>query len=416
MYKIKLLTITLSILFFAQLVQSQNNTNSPYTRFGYGDISDTNNGEQRAMGGVSIGSRLNTGINSVNPASYSSVDSMTFMFDLGVAGMMSHFSDSRGAVTKANGNLEYLSLQFPVTKWLGFSAGALPYSFVGYDFYNTGTTITINQPKNDTISNTKSFNGSGGFSQVYMGLSANLFNHVSLGVNGYYMFGTINNSRDVSYSATSGFTSTTEYNTLKANNFRYRLGAQFYNTFAKKHDVTLGVIFEPKAKLNGNFKKTLSGILVEPTDSSSSFETPGIYGLGLYYTFDKKLSIGIDYSIQQWKDAQFSGKTDSLGNRSKISIGVDYMPNPISRKYSDHVHYRAGFNLSDSYFNVNGQQLPKNYGFSVGVGLPLKNSSTVLNASLEYGKIGSTSLLNEEYYKLTFNFTFNEHWFFKRKL
>ena len=92
------------------------------------------------------------------------------------------------------------------------------------------------------------------------------------------------------------------------------------------------------------------------------------------------------------------------------------MPNLISRKYSDHVHYRAGFNLSDSYFNVNGQQLPKNYGFSVGVGLPLKNSSTVLNASLEYGKIGSTSLLNEEYYKLTFNFTFNEHWFFKRKL
>ncbi len=416
MYKIKLLTFTLSILFFAQLVQSQNNTNSPYTRFGFGDISDTNNGEQRAMGGVSIGSRLNTGINSVNPASYSCVDSMTFMFDLGVAGMMSHFSDSRGGITKANGNLEYLSLQFPVTKWLGFSAGALPYSFVGYDFYNNGSTITINQPKNDTISNTKSYNGSGGFSQVYMGLSANLFNHISLGANGYYMFGTINNSRDVSYGATSGFTSTTEYNTLKASSFRYRLGAQFYNTFAKKHDVTLGVIFEPKTKLNGNFKKTLAGILVEPTDSSSSFETPGIYGLGLYYTYDKKLSIGIDYSIQQWKDAQFSGKTDSLGNRSKISIGVDYMPNPISRKYSDHVHYRAGFNMSDSYFNVNGQQLPKNYGFSVGVGLPLKNSSTVLNASLEYGKIGSTSLLNEEYYKLTFNFTFNEHWFFKRKL
>jgi hypothetical protein len=248
-----------------------------------------------------------------------------------------------------------------------------------------------------------------------MGLSANLFNHISLGVNGYYMFGTINNYRDVS-SSSSSFTSTTEYNTLKANNFRYRLGAQIYNTFAKKHDVTLGFIYEPKAKLNGNFKKTLSGILVEPTDSSNIFETPGIFGLGLYYTFDKKLSIGVDYSLQQWKEAYFSGKRDSLGNRSKLSIGVDYMPDAKGRKYSDRIHYRAGFNVSDSYFNVNGQNLPKNYGVSLGIGLPLRNSSTVLNATIEYGKIGSTNLLNEDFYKLTFNFTFNEHWFFKRKL
>ena len=276
--------------------------------------------------------------------------------------------------------------------------------------------LIIPGEKNDTVSFTKSFNGSGGFSQVYLGLSANLFNHISLGVNGYYMFGTINNYRSVSYSATSGYTPTTEYNTLKANNFRYRLGAQFYNTFAKKHDVTLGVIFEPKATLNGNFKKTLSGILIEPTDSSSSFDTPGIYGLGLYYTYNKKISIGIDYSLQQWKDAKFSGKKDSLGNRSKLSIGVDYMPNPTSRKYSDHIHYRAGFNLSDSYFNNKTLNLPMNYGFSAGIGLPLKNSSTVLNASFEYCKIGNPGLLNEDFYKFTFNFTFNDHWFFKRKL
>ena len=416
MYKNKLFAIVLSIFLFAQLAQSQNNTNSPYTRFGFGDISDTNNGEQRAMGGVSIGSRVNTSINTVNPASYSAVDSMTFMFDFGVAGLLSHFSDSRGGVTKGNGNIEYLSLQFPLAKWLGFSAGASPYSFVGYDFYNKDTTYINNLSKRDTVAYTRSFNGSGGFSQVYMGLSANLFNHISLGVNGYYMFGTINNYRDVSFNATSGYTSTTEYNTLKANNFRYRLGAQIYNTFAKKHDVTLGVIYEPKAKLNGSFAKLSTGVLTDTIAPDYRFETPSIFGLGLYYTFDKKLSIGVDYSLQQWKDAQFFGKTDSLGNRSKLSIGVDYLPDPKGRKYSDRIHYRAGFNMSDSYFNVNGQNLPKNYGVSLGIGLPLRNSSTVLNATIEYGKIGSTSLLNEDYFKLSFNFTFNEHWFFKRKL
>ena len=415
MYKNKLFAILISIFLLTQLTQSQNNTNSPYTRFGFGDISDTNNGEQRAMGGVSIGTRNNTGINNVNPASYSAVDSMTFMFDFCVAGLMSNFSDSRGTVTKGNGNIEYFSLQFPLSKSLAFSAGALPYSFVGYNFYNSGIQITKDLTKNDTTSFSKSFNGSGGFSQVYMGLSINLFNHISLGVNGYYMFGTINNYRDLSFSS-SDIYSTTEYNTLKANNFRYRLGAQFYNSFDKKHDLTLGVIFEPKAKLNGTFKKTLSGVLTEPTDSSDSFETPCIYGLGLYYTYDKKLSIGIDYNMQLWKDALYSGSTNSFNNRSKLSVGLDYMPNPKGRKYSDRVHYRGGFNLTDSYYNVNNQILPKNYGVSVGIGLPLRNSSTVLNVGFEYGKIGSVDMLNENYYKLSFNFTFNEHWFFKRKL
>jgi len=40
----------------------------------------------------------------------------------------------------------------------------------------------------------------------------------------------------------------------------------------------------------------------------------------------------------------------------------------------------------------------------------------MLNASIEYGKIGSADLLQEDYLKLTLNIVFNEHWFFKRKL
>ena len=416
MYKNKLFLILVSIFVFSQFSNSQNNTNSPYTRFGFGDISDNNNGEQRAMGGVSIGTRLNTSINSVNPASYSAVDSMTFMLDLGVTGLVSHFSEGNASVNKGNANLENITMQFPLTKWLGFSAGMLPYSFVGYQFSKSDTTYLNDIQKTDSIGYARSFSGNGGFSQVYMGLSANLFNHISIGVNAYYMFGTINNYRDISFSNVNGFTSTTQYNTLKANNFRFRFGTQIYNTFDKKHDFTLGLIYEQKAKLNGSFSTITTGVLTDTVPPKYGFETPTMYGVGLYYTYDKRISVGIDYSLQQWKDAQFFGKTDSLGNRSKLAVGFEYLPNPKGRKYSDRVRYRAGFNTSDSYFVVKGQTLPKNYGFSVGLGLPLKNSNTVLNATFEYGKIGSTSLLNEDFYKLTFNFTFNEHWFFKRKL
>ena len=97
MYKNKVFLLIIISSFFVQFSISQNNTNSPYTRFGFGELSDANSGEQRAMGGVSIGARSNQNINVVNPASYSSVDTMTFMFDVGVSALASRFTDPNGS-------------------------------------------------------------------------------------------------------------------------------------------------------------------------------------------------------------------------------------------------------------------------------------------------------------------------------
>ena len=36
---------------------AQNNTNYPYTRYGYGDLSDQNFGNSKAMGGIAFGLR-----------------------------------------------------------------------------------------------------------------------------------------------------------------------------------------------------------------------------------------------------------------------------------------------------------------------------------------------------------------------
>jgi len=422
MYKNKAFLLVLSLLFLAQFAVAQNNTNSPYTRFGFGDISDTNAGEQRAMGGVAIGSRANYSINTVNPASYSAVDSMTFMFDIGVSPIISRFSNAAGSKTTFNANLEYITMQFPLAKNIGFSAGLLPYSFVGYNFFRNDTTYTTPHVDGfDSIPNRTKFWGQGGFSQVYAGLSANLFNHVSLGINTYYMYGSVQNNR--SMRLTNASDSTVQYNTITANNFRFRYGVQFYNTFAKKHDVTLGLIYEQNARLNGSFSQITNSVLSETTLASkndSIFELPTMFGVGLYYTYDKRLSIGLDYSLQQWANSKFFGKTDSLSSRSKIALGIEYLPNPRGRKFVERIRYRAGINMSDSYYKMNGSIQPKNYGLSLGVGLPLynnvTNTVTMLNASVEYGKIGATNLLREDYFKFTLNVAFNEHWFFKRKL
>ncbi len=421
MYKNKVLVLVLSSLVCIQFVVAQNNINSPYTRYGYGDISESNSGEQRALGGVAIGSRSHSYINTVNPASYSAVDSMTFMFDIGTSALSSRFSDTNKSVRTFNANLEYLTMQFPLSKGMGFSAGLLPYSFAGYNIYNIDQ---IKGSEDNTISTSKSFTGNGGFSQVYTGLSAKIGKHISLGANIYYMYGSVNNTRSLRIGSLPD--STMQTNSIKASNFRLRYGIQYFTTFDKKHDVTLGLVYEHKAKLSGDFSQRTAGVLNDTTINNYQFEMPTVFGIGLNYTYASKLSIGLDYSLQKWADTKYfwnpttSTNAETLNNRSKLSLGIEYTPNYLARKFSDRVHYRVGSNISNPYYTIPGVTLPKNYGLSLGIGLPLYNKFTqtvsTLNASIEYGRIGSSTNLRENYFKFTMNLVFNEHWFFKRKL
>jgi hypothetical protein len=422
MYKNKVLVLVLSSLMSLQFVVAQNNINSPYTRYGYGDISETNSGEQRALGGVAIGSRSHSYINTVNPASYSAVDSMTFMFDIGTSALSSRFSDANKSVHTFNANLEYLTMQFPLSKGMGFSAGLLPYSFAGYNMYNIDS---IPNPEGGSVYTAKNFTGNGGFSQVYMGLSKKIGKHISLGANVYYMYGSVNNTRSLRILG-STTDSTLQTNSIKASDFRLRYGIQYFNTFDKKHDVSLGLIYEHSAKLNGDFSQITAGVLSDTTINNYQFELPTVFGIGVNYTYDNRISIGLDYSLQKWASTKYfwnpttSTNAENLNDRSKLSLGIEYTPKPLGRKFSDRIHYRVGSNISNAYYNVPGVTLPKNYGLSFGIGLPLYNKFTqtvsTLNASIEYGKVGSSTNLREDYFKFTMNLVFNEHWFFKRKL
>ena len=50
----------------------------------------------------------------MNPASYSCMDSLTFLFDFGVAGQLSWFDDGNARQNDINGNVEYIAMQFPI--------------------------------------------------------------------------------------------------------------------------------------------------------------------------------------------------------------------------------------------------------------------------------------------------------------
>ena len=418
--KITSLFIVFILTMIPAVLHSQNSTNSPYTRFGYGKLADQTFGAQRGMGGIGFGLRNSQIINPLNPASYSNVDSMTFMLDFGAMIQRAWYEDNlnNSKAKKTNGNLEYLAMQFPLSKNLGMGLGLQPISYVGYSY---GDTVRMNEV--DGLAQ-YSYNGSGGLSKVYTSLSYNLFQRLSVGVNVGYLFGDLVNSGMFSNSV-SGSYNVYRADTLRASGLLYEAGLQYHYPLGKNKSLVFGAIYSPKIEINSNVHKGVISYnqngTIENSDNhvarDSIFELPETYGIGLTFNDRNKFTIGADIKYQKWASAKFHNKADTLSNQLNINIGGEYIPNNQSSNFLNRTRYRFGVHYTDSYIKVNGAGYDE-YGASVGLGIPMSDRRSFLNFAFDYTLVKPEvkTMIDEQYFKITVSYTFNELWFFKRKV
>lgn len=400
----KSLYILLLMLLATTGLMAQNAASSPYSLFGVGELNDNVPNAFRAMGGVGIGMRSNRVINMMQPASYTGGDSLTFMFDLAVSGSWANYSDANGRRNRANGNIEYITIQIPLWRQhIALSLGTTPYSAAGYD-------LAVSDSIDSRYHYTKSFNGEGSISQIYGGVSFNLFDWVALGGNFYYLFGSTTGYSNLTF-AESGMNDVTQATYTRVSSFRYRLGAQVFHTF-KEHSFVLGAIFESKMPLrsNGYYVESNSGYASDTV--SYDYEMPLTFGIGGSYTYDHRLTVAFDYLHQRWSEVR---NVDPLRNRNRFGLGVEYRDSPMARSYVRRMLWRAGANLGSSYIMpVSGLE----YTVSAGVGFPLHGVGTHVNLSLEYThRQGATNAYpKDNSLKFTINVAVAENWFFKRRL
>ena len=399
-YILILVSLPVCVVLFAQ-----NNTSSPFSCYGLGDINDNVPNSYRAMGSVGVGMRNRKVICASQPASYTASDSLTFMFDLAADVMWTRYGDASGTKNKANGNLSYLTLQFPLYKrWVAFSAGVLPFSSVGYN-------IALRDSIKSDYHYTQTFYGNGGVSEVYGGLSVNLFDWVALGANVYYMFGDVVNYRSLTFDE-GEVNPVVQASALSVSSVRFREGLQFFHTFGK-HNVVLGAIFENRRTLNSDYTVAESTQLDTVWTAKNIAQVPMMFGVGASYTWDNRLTVGFDYSRSYWSKTQNISGFDELRDRNKYAFGAEYRHNPIGRNYAERMFWRVGANLSDSYVK---KITAPDFQVSIGMGFPLRNTGTVFNTTIEYGHRGSADWLQEHYLRLTINASICENWFFKRRL
>lgn len=411
-------------MLIAMMAAAQTSTNSPYTRYGFGQLSDQSFGNSKAMGGISYGLRNGLQINASNPASYSAVDSLTFLFDAGLSLQNANFQEAGTKTNAKNSTFDYIAMQFRIIKGLGFTAGFLPYSNVGYSMSKTN--VEGNDGYGHEVTTLNTYKGEGGLHQVFIGLGYQVYKGLSVGANISYLYGDITHTASTAFNYANAFTSV-HSNKISVKDYKLDLGIQYSHEFAQKHKVNLGVVYSNGHDLNSTGYKYRETFLTDnsyqPQTQSvdtikNAFSIPTTFGVGATYVYDNRLTVGFDYTMQNWEDIKFFNEKGKFLNRSKISLGAEYLPAPYSRNYLNRIRYRIGAHYADPYTKVNDYDGAREYGVSFGFGLPLFQNRSLLNISGQYIKVSPKvkGMLEENYLRVNIGLTFNERWFMKWKV
>jgi len=414
------------LLLFAVLpvlanAQFNNNTSSPYSRYGLGELHHYSFGRSTAMGGASIASRAGEQINLSNPASYNAIDSLGFMFEFAIDGKSSNFINDIGEMRANDVNFQYFAMNFHVSNKFGMSLGLLPFTDVGYN-------VIVDETLENSVPVRTTYYGAGTISNSYFGVAYKPWEFLSLGANLNYFFGMLNRNAEVVFSSTDYY-NMQQYKSLRVNDFSFDFGLQATIPLKANSKLIVGATFENNPKYNAKFsditqKNISSGSSVDQDtlyyreEQDGVIEMPFAYGLGLSYVKKDKLEINFDYFHQDWGDALFLGeKNEFLTDLNKFALGAEWIPNKFTIKnYYSRVAYRAGLNYEETYWIFNNRQINK-FGISFGVGLPMYRSKSTVNFAVEFGKQGTTEdkLVQENYVRLNLMVNIYDLWFIKRR-
>jgi hypothetical protein len=424
--QLRIYFLFITVFSFVEYLNAQNEISSPYSAFGLGYLNNINSIKNVSMGGVGIGLRDNTSINILNPASYTSFDTTSFLFEGGVSGNYLRLKSENFDESVTSATISHLVLGFPIARWWKSSFGLLPFSKVGYEVND----LTFQENIGNVL---YKFEGTGGLSRVYWGNAIQPIKSLSLGLNVSYLFGTIDRIQNISFPDSNYFVNTRIDNAVAMGDLYFELGAQYFKELKNNLNLVVGATYQPRTNLNADknyLARTSLGEVsnVEFFRDTVDYRTekgtvilPEGYGLGFSLTKTNHWLFGFDYQNDRWKNYRSFGTSDSLVNSQSFALGGQITPDFTGKSYLQKIEYRLGAKYYQSYLKLRGEQL-NGFGITFGLGMPLRNiavkgSKSMINIGVEMGRRGTIDygLIQESYVNFYFGVAIYESWFFKRR-
>ncbi|OQX80226.1 MAG: hypothetical protein B6D64_03505 [Bacteroidetes bacterium 4484_276] len=420
---LKIIFVFIFLGYFGLQGTAQIAVNSPYSRYGVGDLVTRQNAYNFSMGGVAYAISNPRFINPFNPASNHAFDSLSFIFTGGIASRLGQLNNEEFSSNSEFITLGYLLFGFPITKWLKSSIGILPYSNVGYNI--------IDEQDLEDIGRTNFYYlGSGGLNEFYYNMSVQLHKNFSVGAKASYMFGKSEMGQFVTFPDSVHVLSTRVDNYVEVGDMFFEFGAQYDKKISKNLTLGLGAVYLPAQQISatksyvarsyfgnttgiGFYKDTIETRI----ENTGSITLPVKYGMGIMLRKTNNWMIAADYEWQNWSEFKAFGAADSLKNSMQFSVGGEYLPKPGGFvNYFSRVSYRLGFRYNQTYVYLRDTQINE-FGISFGLGLPLPRTYSSVNVAVEIGRRGTTALglIQENFIKFTLGVSVNERWFVKRR-
>jgi hypothetical protein len=403
---------TILLLTVSSLHLAAQTNNSPYSILGIGDIDDNFYNRTSGLANTGIAYRSDHFLINNNPASYSALTNQFFFSEIGGKGaIINYYGAGVNATSNQSSDITFkrLAIAAKILKHWGSSIGLVPYSSQNYEFNDP---LTIQGTYAELIN--QYYQGNGGINKVYFANAYEFFNHLSVGVDVSYLFGSL--QQKLIYQDANLTELLSQNTSVGMTNLYLDYGMQYHGSVGKRWDFCLGGTFANKTNLNPN-----TTILVLAADSSQLLnevslqpamltQLPISYGLGISLTRDHKYTLVADYRYQNWSSLNYSFFNYSLQSSRRYSVGFEY--SKIKKVYNSIVETRylqGGFYYDESYINAFGQQI-KDVGATVGLGINSKRTPFSYCLSLQYGVKGKSSLqlIQEKYANINLTVSFGD--------
>jgi hypothetical protein len=454
------LFLTISLFLLGSFITVSAQDNSPYSRFGIGDLVPHSNITSRAMGGLTAGFSEIYSINFNNPASYYNFQAVQqgkdkklsygrVIFDVGM-----NFENRRleqispaAKFNASNALFSYAQIGLPLKRNWGLAFGIRPISRISYKIVRNERLYDPNTGSNIDSAQTR-FEGDGGSYLANLGTGFSVISkndgkkieYLSFGINGGYYFGKKDyaSKRSLINDSVQYFQGNYQTKTSFGNIY-FSAGMQYRKSLDDKGLLlTAGLYGSWGQHLNASQDRIRETFVYDPSvgdvrlDSVSDIKDikgkivlPSNYTAGVVIqkppTREKAgWLLGIDFNSQSWSKYRFYGQADSVRNKWELRVGAQVNP-VLGKSFFSNVAYRAGLFIGPDYIDVQNK-LPQ-FGLSVGMGLPILgknmfnyNQVSILNLSFEYIRRGNSSnILRENLFRLSAGFSLTDIWFGKRK-
>ena len=420
MYKQKMIKkcIICITLLFSVMAFSQQNTYSPYSYYGIGEVKFRGTQDARAMGGLGItGDSIS--LNLLNPASYSHLK----LTSLTIGGTTTFATLKNEVDTEKakNTSLDYLAVGIPMGK-LGAAFGIMPFTAVGYKISNVN-----NNAFGDEV--TKTYSGQGNLNRFFVGASYEVNKNLSFGVDFQYNFGNIDN--ETIEKITTVILQSRERNSSRITGTSFNFGALYNRKILDKYQLYASLVYAPETKLTSENERNLATVTFTSNGSeivndeqdvainNTNLVIPSKLAVGLGIGERNKWMLGTEISFQ--KNSKMSNRFEDITNATfedsqKYVIGGYYIPKFDSfSSYLSRVVYRAGFRYENTGLVIKDKSI-EDYGMNFGLGLPLGFSK--IDLGFEVGVRGTqyNNLIRENYFNLSVGLSLSDKWFKKRKI